>query len=224
LADDETLQTQIEALIFASNGPATPAQLKRALPGLTPSRIATAVAAINAELADSGRPFEITEIAAGYQFRTRQEFGELILAGRPERRMRLSRPALETLSVIAYRQPVTRAEIEDLRCVDCGAVMKSLLDRSLIRIVGRRDAPGRPSLWGTGSPFLEAFGLKSLSELPDLREITAMDEEAGVAVESARAAPPDELDECGLDELAPAGLETGGIGNDDEQAEKVAEA
>ena len=179
MASDETTRHSIEALIFASPGPATAAQIRRALPRVTPGQVAAMVKEINEELARDGRPYEISEVAGGYRFRTRPEFGELILAGQPERKVRLSRPALETLSVIAYRQPVTRAEIEDLRCVDCGAVMKSLLDRQMIRIVGRRDAPGRPALYGTTSTFLESFGLKSLRDLPELREILAMEEEQG---------------------------------------------
>ena len=113
-------------------------------------------------------------MAAGFQFRTRPEFAEVILAATPERKLRLSRPALETLALVAYRQPLTRAEIEDLRGVDCGAVVKSLLERDLVRIVGRRDAPGRPALYGTSATFLETFGLRGLTDLPALREIEAI--------------------------------------------------
>ena len=129
---------------------------------------------INARLAASGRPYEIAEVAAGWQFRTRPEFAEVILAAKPERKIRLSRAALETLALVAYRQPLSRAEIEDLRGVDCGAVMKSLLERDFVRIVGRRDAPGRPALFGTTPGFLETFGLRALSDLPPLREVESL--------------------------------------------------
>ncbi len=176
---------ELEALIFASPAPLSPAQIRRALPRLTPSKISELVKQINEGLLRDGRPYEISEVAGGYQIRTRPEYADVILSGQPERRVRLSRAALETLSIIAYRQPITRAEIEELRCVDCGGVMKNLLDRSLIRIVGRRDAPGRPPLYGTSSAFLEAFGLKTLSELPELREIMAMDQEEGTPLEEA---------------------------------------
>jgi segregation and condensation protein B len=214
MADDDATRTALEALIFAAAGPATVAQLRRALPKLSASELAAQVKQINEELVRDGRPYEIVEVAGGYRFRTRPEFGDLILAAQPERRTRLSRPALETASVIAYRQPVTRAEIEDLRCVDCGAVIKSLMDRSLIRIVGRRDAPGRPVLYGTTPHFLETFGLKSLRDLPELREIAEFYEEHGtpqdVAAagmggdedELAEASAPDDEEEAGETEAS----------------------
>ena len=130
----------LEAVIFSAGGPATLAQIRRALPRITPQRVAELVEEINRELSESGRPYEIGEVAGGYQFRTRPEFAELLGAARPLRKLRLSRAALETLSVIAYKQPITRIEVEDLRCVDCGAVLKGLLERNLVRLVGRRDA------------------------------------------------------------------------------------
>jgi len=185
VADDDATRTALEALIFAATGPATVAQLRRALPKLSPSEISGSVKQINEELVRDGRPYEIVEVAGGYCFRSRPEFGDLILSAQPERRTRLSRPALESASVIAYRQPVTRAEIEDLRCVDCGAVIKSLMDRGLIRILGRRDAPGRPVLYGTTAKFLETFGLRSLRDLPELREIADLYQEHGTPMEEA---------------------------------------
>ena len=192
MSDDDATRTSLEALIFAAAGPATVAQLRRAMPKLKPSEIAGHVKQINEELVRDGRPYEIVDAAGGYRFRTRPEFGDLILAAEPERRTRLSRPALETLSVVAYRQPITRAEIEDLRCVDCGAVMKSLLDRGMIRMVGRRDAPGRPVLYGTSAKFLETFGLPSLRELPELREIAELHAETpGTPIAEAVAVPGD---------------------------------
>ena len=174
MANAELDLTALEALIFASDGPIGPATLRRAFPRATPSQLAEAVAEINRALAASGRPYEIAEVAAGWQFRTRPEYAETILAAKPERKLRLSRPALETLALVAYRQPLSRPEIEDLRGVDCGAVLKSLLERDLIRIVGRRDAPGRPALFGTTATFLETFALRALTDLPPLREAEAL--------------------------------------------------
>jgi segregation and condensation protein B len=190
MAESELDRGALEALIFASDGPIGPPALRRAFPKVTPAQITAAVAQINADLAATGRPYEIAEVAGGWQFRTRPAFAEAILAATPERKLRLSRPALETLALIAYKQPLTRAEIEDLRSVDCGAVVKSLLERDLVRIVGRRDAPGRPALYGTSATFLETFGLRALSDLPALREIEAI-----------VAAPAEELpaDETGLE-------------------------
>ena len=148
---------------------------------------------VNRSLAREGRPYEIAEVAGGYQFRTRPEFAEVIRAMQPERKVRLSRAALESLAMIAYRQPITRAEIEDLRCVDCGAVIKGLLERGLVRIVGRRDAPGRPVLYGTSGTFLETFGLTSLRDLPELREIESLEEEQGTPASEAVGALGDAL-------------------------------
>ena len=140
MAESELDQGALEALIFSADAPLGVSALRRAFPRATPAQIAAAVAEINASLAAGGRPYEIAEVAAGYRFRTRPQYAEVILAATPERKIRLSRPALETLALIAYRQPLTRAEVEDLRGVDCGAVVKSLLERDLVRIVGRRDA------------------------------------------------------------------------------------
>lgn len=174
----------LEALIFASSAPVGAAELRRVL-GLPPAAIASAVQAINESLASTGRPYEIVEVAGGYRFRTRAEYGEVIASAQPERRIRLSRSALDALAVIAYRQPVTRPEIEEIRSVDCGAVLRTLADRSLIRIVGRRDAPGRPALYGTTPAFLETFGLSSLRDLPDLGELMRDVEARGTPIERA---------------------------------------
>ncbi len=189
--DEETLATSVEALIFAADRPSTVAQMRKLLPELSATGLARIVENINATLAHEGRPYEIVEVNGGYQFRTRPEYGALIRSARPERRVRLSRAALETLAVVAYRQPLTRAELEELRCVDCGAVLRTLLERDLVRIVGRRDAPGRPALYASTSRFLETFGLRSLRDLPDLREVRAMVEIDGTPVELGAGASED---------------------------------
>lgn len=175
MAQARVPDAELEAVIFSSGGTASLAHIRKVFPQLTAAEVAEQVGAINRELRRSGRPYEIVEVAGGYQFRTRPEYGELLRAALPERRVRLSRAALETLSVIAYKQPLTRAEIEDLRCVDCGGVIRGLLERGLMRIVGRRDVPGRPVLYGTSAAFLETFGLHSLRDLPALRELVALD-------------------------------------------------
>ena len=200
MAISEQTLRDLEALIFASKGPATPAYLRKGLARMTPKAIEEAVSHINHELRESGRPYEIAQVAGGYQFRTRPEFGALLQKTQPERKVRLSRPALETVAVIAYKQPITRAEIEDLRCVDCGGVLKSLLERDLIRIVGRRDTPGRPALYGTSSFFLETFGLGSLRDLPALREIEALEELQGTPLETAMADGADDARDLDMSE------------------------
>ena len=184
----------LEALIFASEGPSSVSTIRRALPALSPGRIPGLVDDINEDLARSGRPYEIAAVAGGYQFRTRSQFAPVLLAGQPDRKLRLLRPALETLAIIVYRQPVTRGQVEDLRCVDSGAVLRSLLERGMIRIVGRRDAPGRPVLYGSTSRFLETFGLDSLSDLPTLPEVMTDPADAGTPAEAveSEAEPPTE--------------------------------
>ncbi len=176
MSEPESPRHALEAVIFAAGGPVNATQIRRALPQLAPSRIPDLVAEINEDLEKSGRPYEIARVAGGYQFRSRPEFADVIRAAQPERKLRMSQPALETLALVAYRQPLTRAEIEDLRCVDCGAVLKGLLERDLIRILGRREAPGRPALYGTSAHFLETFGLPTLGDLPPLREIEDLEE------------------------------------------------
>jgi segregation and condensation protein B len=216
MSETHDLRRALEALIFSSDEPATAAFIRRALPSLTPSRIPDLVEEINEELRKNERPYEIVEVSAGYQFRTLPEFAEVLRAAQPERKLRLSRAALETLAVVAYRQPVTRAEVEEVRSVDCGAVLRGLLERSLIRIVGRRDAPGRPVLYATSSQFLETFGLKSLGDLPTLREVESVVEgEPGTPAEVP--AP-----EAGFDEAEPA-PPSGGSGEGGEPAGPEAE-
>jgi len=177
----------LEALIFSSAETVGQAELKRAL-GWTPGQIAAGVQDINKQLETTGRPYEIVEVSGGYRFRTRPEFGELLAAAQPEKRVKLSRASLDTLAVIAYRQPVSRPEIEEIRSVDSGAVVRGLLDRGLVRIVGRRDAPGRPAIYGTSSRFLEVFGLSSLRDLPSLRDLTSPDAVEATPIEAAIAA------------------------------------
>jgi len=184
-ACDELPLSELEALIFSSSEPLSPAAIRRVLSGMTPARIDEAVAQINAALVETRRPYAISAVAGGYQFRTRPEFGDFLAGAQPERRVRLSKAALETLAVIAYRQPVTRPEIEEVRSVDCGAVIRSLMERDLVRIVGRRDAPGRPPLYGTSAVFLETFGLRSLRDMPTLRDIAAVEEQGGTPIADA---------------------------------------
>src|SRR5262249_18742687 len=118
-----------------------------------------------------GRAFEIWEVAGGYQLRTRPEYAAYLRLLHRERPLRLSRPALETLAVVAYRQPVTRAEVEAVRGVEVDAVLKSLLERQLVRVAGHREVPGRPLLYATTKRFLEVFGLGRIEDLPTLREM-----------------------------------------------------
>jgi len=169
---DRDRQRQIvEALILAAPEPVSAAKLAGIVPGLKPGGVKALVAELGEAYAAEGRAFEIWEVAGGYQMRTRPEFSGYVRELHQERPARVSRAALETLAVIAYKQPVTRAEIEHVRGVDVGAVVRSLLDRKLVKVAGHRDVPGRPMLYGTTRRFLELFGLERLDDLPTLREI-----------------------------------------------------
>lgn len=119
--------------------------------------------------------FYLTEVAGGYQFRTDPDLGHWLSKLNRERPFRFSAAALETLAMVAYRQPVTRGEIEYLRGVDSGGVVKTLLEKGFLRILGKKDVPGRPLMYGTSKYFLEFFGLRDLGDLPTLKEFSALD-------------------------------------------------
>jgi segregation and condensation protein B len=167
-----------EALILASPEPIPLPRLASLIPGCKPTLARALVDELNAEYAKRGRAFEITEVAGGFQVRTLPAWASYVQASQPERPLRLSQAALETLAVVAYRQPATRAEIEYVRGVDVGAVLRSLLERHLVRIAGHREVPGRPLLYATTRRFLEVFGLAQIEDLPTLRELAELAPEA----------------------------------------------
>lgn len=170
----------IEALILASGEPISLARIAEIVPDCTPGVAKDRINELNTEYQEQDRAFEVWEVAGGFQIRTRAEFSGYLQQLRKERPLRLSQASLETLSIIAYKQPATRAELEAVRGVDGGAVLKSLLDRRLIKIVGHREVPGRPLLYGTSKRFLSVFGLESLKNLPSLRELEELAQEQGI--------------------------------------------
>jgi segregation and condensation protein B len=134
------------------------------------------VASILAELAKEfeGRALMIAEVAEGWRIQTRPEYAAWITTFfKMEKGQRLSRASLEVLAIVAYRQPITRTEMDEIRGVDCGGVLRGLIDKSLVKTMGRRRAPGRPMMYGTTGKFLEFFGLARLSDLPTLEEFRA---------------------------------------------------
>ena len=183
---------------------------------------------------ENGRSFRIIEIAGGFQFATTKQFGPFVgLLSRDRAKRRLSPAALETISIVAYRQPVTKPEIESIRGVNCDQVLVSLLERELLTIAGRADTVGRPLLYGTTDAFLRAFGLNSLSDLPKLRELEELMEEDAVAAIRPGAIPPElteELVEEGPTEgesaqsLMPPVLSTDDAVIEDETTKTVEEA
>ncbi len=161
----------VEALLFASAEPIAVAALAAALHCET-GQARLAIEVLRTDLARPGRGLSLEEIGAGWQLRTASRFAGPILALSGARPARLSRPALEVLALVAYRQPVTRGEIDGFRGVDSGAVLRSLLERGLVRTAGRRDEPGKPLEYRTTAAFLELFSLADLSELPSSRDRT----------------------------------------------------
>jgi len=168
------LKSILEAMIFVSVQPISLERMAGVLTDCARKDLKEVLDELEQEYEERGGALEIVQVANGYQFRTRAEFAPWIGKMRQQRFARLSRAALETLAIVAYRQPVTRAEAEAIRGVDSGAVLGTLLERRLLRILGRKEVPGRPILYGTTPEFLELFGLKNLKDLPTLREIKDM--------------------------------------------------
>jgi segregation and condensation protein B len=168
------LKSILEAMIFVSEQPISLERMAGVLTDCTRKDLKEVLNELEQEYEERGGALEIVQVANGYQFRTRAEFAPWIGKMRQQRFARLSRAALETLAIVAYRQPVTRAEAEAIRGVDSGAVLGTLLERHLLRILGRKEVPGRPILYGTTQEFLELFGLRNLKDLPTLREIKDM--------------------------------------------------
>lgn len=170
----------IEALIIASPKPVSATRLASIVPNASVSKIKLIVDELRKEYDEQQRGFELWPVAGGYQIRTRTELSPYVKQLQPERPLRLSKAALETLSIVAYRQPATRGEIESVRGVDAGAVVRSLLEKGLVRGTGHREVPGRPMEYGTTPRFLEVFGLKTLKDLPTLRDLEDLAEDQGL--------------------------------------------
>ncbi len=174
-----SLKLIIESLLFAASEPLAPRQIHALLPGNDLKEIKDVLQELKNEYEGMKRSFTIKEVAKGYQFRTLPRYRPYISKMLSTTPTRLSRAALETLAIIAYKQPAIRQEVEKLRGVDVGGILRVLLKKGLIRIVGRKALPGRPIIYGTTGRFLEFFDLKDLSSLPTLKEI----EELGVGEE-----------------------------------------
>lgn len=163
-----------------------------------------------------GRGFELVEVAKGFQYRTRLEVTPFVKALTKISPNRLSAPGLETLAIVAYQQPVTRARVEEIRGVESGGVLKTLMERNLVRVVGRSEEPGRPILYGTTSAFLEVFGLNALSDLPTLKDLDLIEEAPPVS--SGGAGMADEITESFSDEA-----QASNVGDEDEGSHELIE-
>jgi segregation and condensation protein B len=171
------LKSILEAILFVSGEPLSVDRMLGVVEGVSRAELVSALQALQADYTAEGRGLQLVEVAGGFQIATRPDCAPWIKRlERAKEGARLSRSAMETLAIVAYKQPVVRAEIEQIRGVDSAGVLKTLLERRLVRIVGRKDAPGRPILYGTTRQFLQAFGLKDLSDLPALRDIKELKE------------------------------------------------
>ena len=174
---NEEIKHAIEALLFASEKPLSPEQIQEAFEEeLGVQEIRRALETLGKEYIEGNRGFKLFEIAGGFQLVSDPRFSSYLKRFYQAReKKRLSQASLETLSVIAYRQPATRADIEVIRGVNVDGAIKTLLEKGLIRIVGRKEVPGRPMLYGTTKEFLEHFGMNSIKELPALTEFKPED-------------------------------------------------
>jgi segregation and condensation protein B len=166
-----SLKSVVESLLFVSDAPLTLDRLCSILEEYDRDDIRDALADLDADYMKEGRGICLAEVAGGWQLRSRQENADFLRRLSRIRPYRFSQSALESLAIIAYRQPITRSEVEYLRGVDSGGVLKTLLEKKLIRILGKKDIPGRPLIYGTSREFLEAFNLKDLASLPTLKEV-----------------------------------------------------
>jgi segregation and condensation protein B len=158
----------LEALLMATHHPLTGARLAELLKLESVRPVRQGVAALNQQYSDTGRSFRIEQVAGGYQILTASQYGPALKAlHQREVDAKLTKAALETLAIIAYKQPILRADVEAIRGVACGETIRNLMEKHLVRIAGRAEVPGRPILYGTTKRFLELFGLNSLKDLPE---------------------------------------------------------
>jgi len=167
------LKTIIEAILFASDQPVSADRLADAAgEGVAVGLVKKAVEELLADYDAQGRAFTIEEVAGGYQLFTRPEYNKYLKPlVRARQQARLTQAALETLAIIAYKQPIARAEVEDIRGVACGDMIRALMEKGLVRIAGRSEQLGRALLYGTTKKFLQAFGLSSVKDLPSDKQL-----------------------------------------------------
>ena len=167
----EDIKNIIESLLFVAEDPLTIDSIKKVLDSTDSNAIRNVLNELSSEYEARNGGFFLREVAGGYQIRTRPEYSQWIRRLLRPNPLRLSNAALETLAIVAYKQPVIRSDIEHLRGVDCGGILRMLLERRLIRVVGRKEIPGRPIIYTTTKKFLELFELKDLKDLPSPKEI-----------------------------------------------------
>lgn len=203
----ENLKNIIDSLLFVAEETLSLDRLKKILPQAEAEAIREAVAALQAEYDARPGGFYLAEVAGGYQFRSRPEYTPWIRRMVDPKPLRLSKAAMETLAVIAYKQPIIRADVEHIRGVDCGGVLRVLLERKLVRVLGRKEIAGRPLIYATTKTFLETFDLKDLHDLPSPKEIEEfgkppLEMRAGVTIEPDEGDAPALAENTGAPEQA----------------------
>ncbi len=174
----------VEAVLFSTNHALSVPQIKKITGLKETGKIAEIIGELNKFYREHNRSFTIQKVAGGYQLRSLPKFRQWIRKGKIVKPIQLSPSVMETLAIVAYRQPVTRADVEAIRSVDATYSLKSLLDRKLIKIAGRKEIPGRPILYATSSFFLEVFGFNTLKDLPRPEEFDILpDQELNIEVE-----------------------------------------
>jgi segregation and condensation protein B len=192
----ELLVQAVEACLFAVAVPVTESQLMLAL-GAEAEEVRGALTAVGLRL-EHGGALRLVAVGEGWQIRTQPRLAPWVASIRGGKPTRLTRPALETLAVVAFRQPVTKGAIDEIRGVDSGGILRALLDRGLVRMSGRSEEPGRPMLYATTNQFLQLFGMRSLADLPTLRDLRPLD-----ADDSAQGAVPLPVGESGESPVLP---------------------
>jgi segregation and condensation protein B len=172
----EETKVIIEAIIFASDSPLSIDRIREILPDVEKSEITRLLQELVHEYETKRGGFLLQEVAGGFQFRTRADLSYWIGKLTKGKAATLSHAAMETLAIVAYKQPVVKSEIDRIRGVDVGSSLKGLLEKKLVRIMGRKDVPGKPMMYGTTKKFLEVFNLKDLAELPTLKELKDLNE------------------------------------------------
>jgi segregation and condensation protein B len=177
----EEFKPIVDALIFASDTPLGIQKIKQIIEEVSRKQVSAKdireiIEEINRDNKAQQRGFYLQEVAGGYQFRTRPNYASWIKKLKKSKLFRLTQSTMETLAIIAYKQPITRAETEKIRGVDSGGIIKNLLEKNIIKVMGRKNIPGRPFLLGTTKKFLETFGLEKLSDMPSLKELENLDQ------------------------------------------------
>ncbi|MGH7402823.1 MAG: SMC-Scp complex subunit ScpB [Candidatus Rokuibacteriota bacterium] len=201
----------VEALLFASDTPVEVSRIKEVLDLESTASARELVESLRGRLDAEGRGLQVMEVGGGYRLVTRPEIAPwLVKLARSRTRSRLSRPALETLAIIGYRQPVSRPEVDAIRGVNSDAVLENLLERRMIRIAGRKDSPGRPFLYETTREFLVAFGLRDLGDLPKVEGELIVPELAETAAAQLAEPGPEHEETAAADDSAEQDPGSGG--------------